>query len=146
MNYLLDTCVISELVKKRPESAVTDWIRRQDEQTLYLCVLSLGEIQKGIVKLRDPKRRDKLRKWLDNDLRRRFSDRILDISQSVALTWGRLQGQAEDSGRKMAVIDGLIAAAAICSDAFVVTRNEEDFEPSGVRIINPWPKASEDNR
>jgi predicted nucleic acid-binding protein len=141
VNYVLDTCVISELVKKKPEPAVVEWVRQQHEDTLYLGALSLGEIQKGIVKVADPKRRATLQEWLDKDLAERFAGRILDVSPEVALTWGRLQGEAEKRGRRMAVIDGLIAAVALCFGAAVVTRNVEHFEPSGVALVNPWPEG-----
>ncbi len=145
MSYLLDTCVISEVVKKKPEPAVVEWIRQQHEETLYLSVLSLGEIQKGVVKIREPERRARLQEWLDKDLLQRFANRILAVSPEVALTWGKLQGQAEKNGRPLPVIDGLLAAAALCSGAVVVTRNEEDFAPTGVSILNPWPKSSPAN-
>ena len=142
MNYLLDTCVLSELVRKEPEPAVVEWIRQQDEETLYLSALSLGEIQKGIVRLPDSKRRTGLQEWLDEDLQERFAGRVLEISLQVALTWGRLQGKADQRGRTMSVIDGLLAATALSSGAAVVTRNEKDFEPSGVTIVNPWSEQS----
>lgn len=141
MNYLLDTCVISELVKKKPNESVVAWIRRQQEERLYLSVLTLGELQKGITKIRDAKRKSRLQKWLDEDLELRFSGRILDLDRSVALTWGRIQGRAEVAGRMMPLIDGLIAATALSVDATVVTRNEDDLAPSGVRIVNPWEGA-----
>ena len=140
MNYVLDTCVISELVKKKPEPAVVEWVRQQQEDTLYLGALSLGEVQKGIVKVADLQRRADLQKWLDKDLVERFAGRILDVSSDAALTWGRLQGEAEKRGRRLAVIDGLLAAVALCFGAAVVTRNVEHFEPSGVSLVNPWPE------
>ncbi len=139
MSYLLDTCVVSELIKPRPEPAVVEWIRSQAEDRLFLSVVTLGEIEKGIIKLSDEPRRQKLRDWIEQDLLRRFEGRILDITEEVALRWGQIQGQAERRGRKMPLLDGLIAATALQFGCAVVTRNVADLEPSGVEIVNPWP-------
>ena len=92
--FLLDTNVISELVKARPDPGVTQWIEATDEILLYLSVLTLGEIRKGISSLPDAKRRTALEAWLDRDLALRFSNRILSIDQAVADRWGRLAGSA----------------------------------------------------
>lgn len=139
MSFLLDTCVLSELVRPRPEPAVIEWIRAQTEERLHLSVLTIGEIEKGIVKVRDEQRREKLRRWLDEDLRQRFAGRLIDVTPEVARIWGRVQGEAEKAGRKMPVIDGLIAATALCFGWHVVTRNEDDLRASDVEIVNPWP-------
>lgn len=138
MNYVLDTCVLSELAKKVPDGRVVAWLRAQAEERLYLSVLTLGELQKGVTKLTDSKRRRDLQSWLDEDLTQRFAGRILDVTAAVAGTWGRLQGQAEQAGRRLPVIDGLIAATALNFGAAVVTRNAADMETSGVDIVNPW--------
>jgi toxin FitB len=142
VNYLLDTCLISELIKKEPEARVVEWVRRQSEERLYLSVLTPGEIQKGIAKLQDPLRANKLQSWLDDDLLTRFAGRILDVTPAVARTWGRIQGKAERQGRKMQVIDSLIAATALNLGAPLVTRNVEDVEASGVEIVNPWQHST----
>ena len=141
MNYLLDTCVISELVNKNPAPRVVEWVRQQREERLYLSVLTFGELEKGIAKLGDTKRGRELQAWLDEDLLERFAGRVLDVSSRVARLWGRVQGVAETAGRTMPVIDGLIAATALDFGASVVTRNVDDFEPSGVEIVNPWPEV-----
>lgn len=138
MIYLLDTCVLSELLKKQPQPRVVEWVHRQEEERLCLSALTLGELQKGITKLPGSKRRRSLQAWLDEDLRQRFAGRILDLTPEVALLWGRLQGRAERRGRKMPLLDGLIAATALSAGAAVVTRNKEDMEPSGVETLNPW--------
>ncbi len=138
MNYLLDTCLLSELIKKKPDPQVVDWVRRQPEERLYLSVLTLGELQKGIAKLKDQQRALKLRAWLDDDLLDRFAGRVLDVTLQMTRTWGRIQGKAEAEGRRMQVIDSLIAATALHLGASVVTRNVGDIEPSGVEIVNPW--------
>jgi len=138
---LLDTCVLSEFVKRQPEPQLLDWVQAQPEEGLFLSVLTLGELQKGVSKLAASKRKRALQEWVSNDLPRRFEGRVLGITAPVALLWGQLQGRAERQGRKMAVIDGLIAATALDLDgsAAVVTRNVDDFKLSGVEIVNPWP-------
>ena len=142
MNYLLDTCVISELVREEPDSTVVNWISGMPETSLYLSVLTFAEIHKGIEKLPESKRKDKLHKWVNADLRARFKGRILDLNLNVATKWGQIQGQAERRGKPMSLIDGLIAATAISNDLIVVTRNTKDMEQSEVALINPWLQES----
>ena len=141
MNYLLDTCLVSELIKKRPEPHVVEWVRQQPEDRLYLSVVTLGELQKGIAKLEDVQRANKLQAWLDEDLLERFAGRVLDVTPAVARIWGRIQGEAERAGRTLPVVDSLIASTAFDLGAPVVTRNVDDMAPSGVEIVNPWPDA-----
>ena len=138
MKYLLDTCLISELVKKEPNSAVVNWLDEQDEQKLFLSVLNLGELQKGISKLPDSTKKDELQAWVTLDLLERFTGRILEIDLETALCWGRLQGEAEQAGEKLPVMDSLIAATAAAHGLVVVTRNVRDIERCGVRVCNPW--------
>lgn len=138
MRCLLDTCVISEFVKPRPNAAVLEWLDRCDETGLYLSVLTLGEIRKGVEKLPNTKRRRALHAWLDQDLTPRFDGRILDVTREVALAWGAIQGQSERSGSALPVIDALIAATALTYDLTVVTRNESDMGRSGALVFDPW--------
>lgn len=138
MSFLLDTCVLSELVKKDPEAPLVEWVESQPEERLYLSVLTLGELQKGVARLGGSKRKHRLQQWLDEDLRQRFKGRLVGVTENVALLWGRLQGRAERRGRKLPVIDALIAATAQSLDAAVVTRNVDDFESTGVKIVDPW--------
>jgi predicted nucleic acid-binding protein len=138
VKYLLDTCLISELVKKEPNSAVVNWLDEQDEQTLFLSVLNLGELQKGISKLTDGTKKDELLAWVTLDLVERFTGRILETDLETALCWGRLQGEAEQAGEKLPVMDSLIAATAATHGLIVVTRNVRDMERCGVRVCNPW--------
>jgi len=138
VSYLLDTCAVSELVKKSPSESVVDWFRVQSEDQLLLSVITLGELQKGISKLPGSRRKTELRAWLDRDLQQRFRGRILPVDAAVALTWGRIQGAAEAEGRKMPVLDSLIAATALAHGLTVVTRNDTDVEASGVEIVDPW--------
>lgn len=138
MKYLLDTCLISELAKKEPNPAVVNWLDEQDEQKLFLSVLNLGELQKGISKLADGAKKDELQAWVTLDLVERFTGRIIDIDLNVALSWGRIQGDAERLGEKLPVMDALIAAVAAAHKLAVVTRNVRDMERCGVRVCNPW--------
>lgn len=138
MKYLLDTCLISEMVKKEPNPAVVSWLDEQDEQKLFLSVLNLGELQKGISKLPDGTRKNELQAWVALDLVERFTGRILEIDLETALCWGRLQGEAEQAGEKLPVMDSLIAATAAEHGLVVVTRNVRDIERCKVRVCNPW--------
>lgn len=141
MNYLLDTCLVSELIKRAPEPQVIEWVRQQDEQRLYLSVLTIGEVQAGIAKLTDANRAEKLKAWLDDDLQARFDGRILDVTPRVARIWGRFQGQAKKEGKPLPAVDSLIAATALDLCGAVVTRNVGDVERTGVQIFDPWPRG-----
>lgn len=138
MRYLLDTCVISEVVRPRPDARVMEWMEQCPGESAFLSVLTLGQIQKGIRRLTDTKRRNTIQRWLDNDLRTRFEDRILSVDEDVALTWGLIQSEAERRGATIPVIDGLIAATAITRNITVATRNEQDMTRTGALVVNPW--------
>jgi tRNA(fMet)-specific endonuclease VapC len=138
MRYQLDTCVISELVARHPNKRVIDWIDNVDPETVYLSVITIGEIRKGIEKLPDSKRRSMLEEWMRDELLVRFSGRILPVDLDVILVWGQMVGRLELSGKKMAAMDSLIAAIALCGNLSLVTRNEDDFKHSGIQILNPW--------
>lgn len=138
MKFCLDTCLISELVKKEPNAAVVRWLDRQDEARLFLSVLTLGELQKGISKLPAGSKRDALQTWVEHDLVERFAGRILAIDQETALAWGRLQGEAEQRGERLPVMDSLIAATALAHGLVVVTRNTKDIERCQVKVCDPW--------
>ncbi len=137
MNYLLDTCVISELVKVSPNSSVIAWLHDTPTERLYLSVITVGEIRKGLTKLHDSKRKDLLTNWL-NLLLKDYQHRIFSIDLTVAENWGVIQGNAEKKGITMPSIDGLIAAIAYTHNLVLVTRNVSDFEASGLPIKNPW--------
>lgn len=138
MKYLLDTCLISELVKKVPNSDVVDWLNVQDEQSLFLSVLTIGELQKGICKIPDSARKSELQAWVEHDLTLRFTGRIIDIEMETVLIWGRMQGESEQKGESLPVMDSLIAATASAHGLVVVTRNVKDIERCQVRVCNPW--------
>lgn len=138
MNYLLDTCVLSELIKRPPHPGVANWIQQATEADLYLSVVTIGEIKKGIDKLPPSRRKDDLSNWLARDLLARFRGRLLAIDQEVALAWGALAARQDLAGRRMPAIDALIAATALNGNLTLVTRNVPDFANSGVTVVNPW--------
>jgi toxin FitB len=136
--FLLDTNVISELLKPKPEPKVTTWIDATDEELLFLSVLTLGEIRKGVVLLPRSARRTSLEAWLNKDLPLRFSDRILNIDEDVAHRWGQISGLASAKGINVPVIDGLLVATALRHGLTLVTRNTRDVAATGVTVFNPW--------
>jgi predicted nucleic acid-binding protein len=141
MSWLLDTCVISELVKPKPVARVVAWIESCEERSLYLSVITLGELEKGVAKLPASGRRARLEGWIRRDLLDRFRGRILPVDEAVATRWGTLAGTAERRGEALPVIDGLIAATGIAHDLTVVTRNTSDFARSGARCFDPWSES-----
>ncbi len=138
MRYLLDTNVISELVARRPNESVIQWLDELDPASVYLSVITIGELRKGIEKLSDSLRKEQLQTWLTDELLVRFRDRVLVLDVSAMLIWGELVGRLERSGRRLSAIDSLIAALALSHSCSLVTRNEADFADTGVKIINPW--------
>jgi predicted nucleic acid-binding protein len=138
VKFLLDTCLVSELVKKEPNSKVIAWLDECDEQSLFLSVLTIGELQKGISKLSDGVKKEKLQNWVEHDLVDRFEGRVLGLDLDTALVWGKLQGEAEQKGEKLPVMDSLIAATAALHGLFVVTRNARDMERCQVKVFDPW--------
>ena len=136
--FLLDTNCISELVRAKPEPRVLQWIENIDERLLYLSVLTLGEIRKGIAGLVEGKQRARLENWLELELKSRFRDRILAIDDEIADRWGMLAAQSKARGKSLPVIDGLIAATALHHNLAIVTRNTADFVETHVSIVSPW--------
>ena len=136
--FLLDTNVISELIRAKPRPEVKAWIEATEESLLYISVLTLGEIRKGIAGLPQASRRAELEAWLEAGLRPRFAGRILPIDEAVADRWGRLAGEAESKGVALPVMDGLLAATALHYDLTLVTRNTKDVAGTGAPVFNPW--------
>ncbi len=135
MSYLIDTNVVSELRRKAPDTGVVNWFSDRPPATLYLSVLTLGEIRKGIEGLADDARRQPLLDWLEIDLPTFFTGRILAVDAAVATQWGHLVATA---GRPLPAIDSLLAATALEHDLVLVTRNTKDFADLAVKVFNPW--------
>ena len=139
MSYLLDSNVLSELRRKTPDAAVLEWFARRPASTLYLSVLTFGELRKGIEGVPDAKRRMALTDWLETELPAFFAGRILPVDAQVADRWGRLLSAA---GRPLPAIDSLLAASAAQHGLSMVTRNSRDFADLGLDVINPWVTSS----
>ena len=138
MRYLLDTNVISELVTREPDPAVVEWIEALDQTAVYLSVITIGEIHRGIERLPESAKRDRLRSWLTDELLVRFDDRIVPIDVGVMMAWGSMVARLISRGRPLSAMDSLIAAQAIHHGFNLVTRNESDFRDTGVNVMNPW--------
>jgi predicted nucleic acid-binding protein len=136
--YLLDTNVISEMVKLRPEAKVVSWVQTTNEELLYLSVLTIGEIRKGIDSLPRSNKRGLLESWLAKDLVLRFAGRILQVNLDIAERWGLISARAKMAGAPLAVIDGLMAATALHHNLTFVTRNTKDVRVAGISMLNPW--------
>ncbi len=137
MRYLLDTCVLSELVKREPDSHVLRWLEARNAHELFISAMTWGELLRGVSRLPRSKRRSELTKWLEQ-LKIGFESRILAFDQSVAEAWAQMTAQAETQGKPMAAFDSIIAATARANECKLVTRNARDFAHSGVEAINPW--------
>jgi len=135
MSYLLDTNVISESFRSEPSPAVVQWFKIVPEDALYVSVLSLGEIRKGIEKLTNEKRKNQLVLWLEHDLPKWFGSRVLSIDKEIADRWGYLTAITT---RTLPAIDGLLAATALTHGLKMVTRNTKDFQLSGLEVVNPF--------
>lgn len=138
MSWLLDTCAISEYAKKTPATEVIAWLDDQDEASLFISVITLGEIEKGILKLRasDPRRSQKLTAWLGK-VEQRFAGRILPLDAAALHVWAQIAAHAEQAGYPLPVMDGLLMATAQCHGLTVVTRNVQDFA-AYPQVFNPW--------
>ena len=137
MSFLLDTNVISEPRQKQPNKLVLEWLDAQDETKLFLSVLTVGEIRKGITRLDSGKKKAQLEKWLEK-LRNRFARRILSLSEKTFLVWGKMSGEFEKKGIMRPAFDSLLEATALEHDLIFVTRNVKNFHGSQVTILNPW--------
>ena len=136
--FLLDTNVLSELIKHSPEPKVTSWLEEMDEEIVFLSVLTIGEIRKGVTALARADRRVAIEAWLEKDLRNRFAGRILPITEEIADRWGLIAGQSHLKKVPVPVIDGLLAATALHHNLTLVTRNIKDIVHTGVEMFNPW--------
>jgi len=137
MKYLLDTCVISELTKPQPNTHVVTWFQTTQSEDLFLSVINIGEIKKGIYKLPASSKKQALLLWLTS-LLGDYQNRILPVDLAIMENWSAIVASAEKLGQPVASMDGLIAATAYTYHLTLVTRNERDFSACNVTIINPW--------
>jgi predicted nucleic acid-binding protein len=136
--FLLDTNCISELFRPKPDPNVIEWMEAADEAMLYLSVLTVGEIRKGLAGLAQGKRRTHLETWLQVELQARFAGRVVPIDAAIADRWGLIAAEAKRKGKALTVIDGLLAATALHHNLTVVSRNVSDFTNTQVQVLNPW--------
>jgi hypothetical protein len=135
---LLDTNVVSEWVKPRPNVNVIRWLAKADEDSVYLSVIAFAEIGQGIAQMSAGRRRDALSSWLEHDLYFRFERRILAVDLAVASAWADLMGNRRKSGFTLNPMDAFLAATAQVHSLTFVTRNTKHFEKTGIALLNPW--------
>jgi toxin FitB len=138
MTYLLDTCIIAELISSAPDPALVRWVDAQPEETIFISVATLGEIKSAVDRIESAPKRVLLNDWLTNDLLIRFAGRISEINVGVTLKWGEVSAQIQSLGRTVTVVDTLNLAIALINDHTLVTSNLSIFENTGVRLINPF--------
>lgn len=138
MSYLLDTNVLSEWTKPKPNAGVIEWLSQVDEEEVFLSVVTFAELRHGIERLPAGTHRRRLDEWLRGDLPLRFEGRIVLVDGAIADEWGRLVARREARGRPIQAMDALIAATAEVHDLTLVTRNTSDFQGSVKSILNPW--------
>ena len=141
MAFLLDTNVVSETVKAKPEQRVLDWLEAQTPAELFLAAQTIGELIRGARKVKEKARRESFEHWIERDLADQFEGRVLPFDGPAAVQWGRLMGDGDRIGRPPAAADAQIAAVAIRHDLTLVTRNVRDFESLGVALLNPWEES-----
>lgn len=137
MRTLIDTCVLSEVQRKQGDPRVRERFEALAAEDIFLSVLTLGELKKGIDKLKVSARKRSLTDWLGRIVLT-SKDRILQLDLETAIIWGEITAKAERKGRPIPAIDGLIAATALRHGLHLMTRNVADFEATGVMLINPW--------
>ncbi len=137
MKFLLDTNVISEMIKANPSQEVINWISNIPIEDLYISALTLGEINMGIEKLYEGRKKNELIAWFDQ-VQQSFQDQTYPVDGDVALKWGKLAAETVKSGETIPTIDGLIAATAYVHGAILVTRNIKDFQSAPIQVLNPW--------
>jgi predicted nucleic acid-binding protein len=142
MPYLLDTNVVAEAMRAQPDTHVMTWLVAQSSAAVYLSVLTIGEIEQGIVRSAHPRRAERLRRWLHEDLIPGFGTRILAVDAAVMRQWGQITGRASLQGRPVGLVDSLLAATAITHGLILANRNARDVAALPVQTVNPWGEAS----
>ena len=143
MAFLLDTNVVSETIKPKPQKTVLDWLEAQTPTDLFLAAQTMGELVRGARKVKEKARRERFERWIEQDLAQQFDGRVLPFDGAAAALWGRLMGDGERMGRTPTAADAQIAAVAIQHELILVTRNEKDFRYFDIQLVNPWPTSEE---
>ena len=138
MNFLLDTNVVSEWAKPRPDAGVVGWLAEADEDRVFISVVTLAELHHGIERLPSGARRNRLDIWVSEQVPARFETRVLAIDAEIAIIWGRIMARTQAAGRTVSTMDGFIAATAERHGLTLVTGNVLDFKPLGISLLNPW--------
>ena len=138
MKYLLDTRLLAELVRAKPEEWVVNWFDILDEDEVCLSLLTIGEIIKGIEQLEDPGQKQRMYDWLNNDLLIRFYGRIVPLDMEVIAAWGKITAKMEASGKTISTVDGLTAATVLAKDLVLITRDVNIFTETGIQVSDPW--------
>jgi predicted nucleic acid-binding protein len=138
MTFLIDTNVVAEWIKPRPEPRVVSWLADADEDRVFLSVATLAEIRRGIEAMREGQRQERLAMWLADELPARFEGRILDIDRRVALRWGVVLARSQKAGLTLSAMDAFIAATAQVHGLTLVTRDARDFAAAEIDVVDPW--------
>lgn len=141
MRYLLDTNALSEPTRRNPDPTVVAWLRDRTPLELHLSVLTLGEVERGILRLPTGSKRERLRTWIRDAVARQFAGRLFDVTAGVSVRWGKLAAEGRLLGRPLPVVDGLLLATAAENDLTLVTRNVSDCAGRGVPVLDPWTGA-----
>jgi predicted nucleic acid-binding protein len=141
MSFLLDTNVVAEWVKPRPEPQVVSWLAAVDEDRVFLSVVSLAEIRRGIEAMELGRRRERLATWLTDELPARFEGRVLDVDSHVAHNWGVVTVRSQKAGIVIGAMDAFFAATAQTHGLTLVTRDIGDFKAAGIELYDPWQSA-----
>ncbi|HUY10823.1 MAG TPA: type II toxin-antitoxin system VapC family toxin [Candidatus Dormibacteraeota bacterium] len=139
--FLLDTCVLSEFKKPKPDTGLVTWLAGVDEADAFISVITIGELRYGIALLPTSSKRRELERWLSSEVLRDFSGRIVPIDAEVADRWGSIRARARATGNTIPPVDGMLAATALERNLTIVTRNEAHFLSAGARLLNPWSDA-----
>ena len=142
MSFLLDTNVVSEWTRQRPDAGVVRWLAEVDEDRVFISVVTLAELRHGVERMPVGARRDRLERWLTDDLVQRFEGRVAPVDTAIADSWGRIVARSQRAGRPVGVMDAFIAATAEERGLCLVTRNVADFEQLGLPILNPWAESA----
>lgn len=138
MSFLLDTNVISEWVKPQPHAGVIRWLAEADEDRVFISVISIAEVRRGLERMPKGQRRDRIAAWLWEDLPMRFEGRILPVDLAVAQEWGVAVERARSDGMALGIMDGFLAATAQTRELTLVTRNTKGFRGLGLAVVDPW--------